>query len=192
MNRKKFGITEKRLNDKRFKKTEEAILRAFFDKNGYITVMEIAKKVGVTRSTIYGHHRVMREIVKDYKKFILKKYNFTIKNVLQKKRMGARELYTQIMFFIIRNQGVFKIVMKENGREVFISMIDKLKPELMKYMRIANNYETMYGVYKNEVATLLEKWGEGGFKKEEIESVLKDIIYLTDTARVRLLKLEKN
>lgn len=67
MNRKKFGITEKRLNDKRFKKTEEAILGAFFDKNGYITVMEIAKKVGVTRSTIYGHHRVMREIVKDYK-----------------------------------------------------------------------------------------------------------------------------
>ena len=49
-----------------------------------------------------------------------------------------------------------------------------------------------YGVYKNEVATLLEKWGEGGFKKEKIESVLKDIIYLTETARERLLKLEKN
>ena len=70
----KSGITEKRLKDKRFKKTEEAILRVFFETKECISVKSLAIKIGVARSTIYCHHKSIREILPDYEKYILKEF----------------------------------------------------------------------------------------------------------------------
>ena len=48
------------------------------------------------------------------------------------------------------------------------------------------NPEKLYKVYQNEVLGLIETWAEGGFKIDEIEIVLNDILYLTKTTPKRL------
>ena len=52
----------KKLGDARFRKTEEAIFGAFFEKEDGVKlgVGELAQKVGVNRVTIYRHHRAIQ------------------------------------------------------------------------------------------------------------------------------------
>ncbi len=46
------GITEKKLRNRRFRRTEEAILKVFFEEDIYIGIGKMAKKAGVARSTV--------------------------------------------------------------------------------------------------------------------------------------------
>ena len=60
--------------DKRYQKTEEQILRLFFEYGDSISVENMAKIIGVNRSTIYRHHRSMRKIIDDYIQVLINKY----------------------------------------------------------------------------------------------------------------------
>ena len=186
------GITEKRLRNRRFRKTEEAILRVFFEEDVYIGVEEMAKRVGVARTTIYNHHKAVREIVMDYKKYILRKYDRALKKQMTKKKLKTNEIYMQMLLFIIRNKTIFRIILRDGGQKIFAEMVMKNRAALMRRMGLPINYEKVFLIYVGEVVALLEKWAKEGFEEAGIEIVVKDLIYLTETARSRLTMLEQN
>ena len=43
------GISERRLANKRFRKTEDAILKVFFEDDGCVSAREIAKRAGMSK-----------------------------------------------------------------------------------------------------------------------------------------------
>ena len=185
----KSGITEKRLKDKRFKKTEEAILRVFFETKDYISIKSLAMKIGVARSTIYGHHRAMREILPDYRRYILKKYERMIRKMINKKETEIKILYINILLFILRDKKIFKVFLKNGDKAIFEEMILKIKPMVETEMGLPKNSEKLYKVFVSEIGTLIEWWGNEGFNEDDMNAVLSDMLSLTKTARTRLAGL---
>lgn len=180
------GITDKRLNNRRFYRTEEAILRAFFDSNGFTGVGKVTQKAGVARSTFYHHHRAVDKIITDYKNYILLKYKKMVKGILNSKNVSIRVLYSKTIFFIIHNKKVFKILLMGEDNEVFENMVLRLQPSLVSLMRLPKNSEKIFLVYTGEVVALLSDWCKNGAHEDNIGHLLDELLYLTDTARIRL------
>ena len=67
-------ITDKKLNNKKFRKSEEATLDAFFLAKDYLSIKRIAQIAHISRSTIYRHHGSVTKITENYEVFILKRY----------------------------------------------------------------------------------------------------------------------
>ena len=181
-------ITERRLHDTRFRKTEEAIIRVFFNCGGKVTLAEIANEIGVARSTIYRHHRSIREIMADYREYIVEKYN-SVMSVLLKRNARLRKIYAQMLIFIVQNRNVFLILFRDGDREVLINFIESLKPKIIKTAKLPRNCDKIFLIYTREIIALMERWGESGFKEDGIDEILLDILYLTETIRTRLGRL---
>ena len=189
--KKKYGsgITEKRLANRRFRKTEEAILSVFLSKDIYIGVNEMASKVGVARSTIYHHHRTIREIVPDYEKYILKKFSRVVRKKL--KTIGVREIMMGMLIFIVQNKKIFRLLFKSGDERILNELMMKMKPKIVNKMRLPKNCDKMYSVYTGEIMAIIKKWGADGFSETEMGGVLGDIMNLTETMRNRLSFLLK-
>ena len=184
----RIGITEKRLADKRFKRTEEKILRLFFEDEKCLEMKTLAKKVGVTRSTVYRHHRAARNIVLDYENFVLRLF---IRMVKRNSRLPVRLLFLKTLYFVMNKEEIFRILMKYCEERVFYKMIIGIDSQMLKKMKLPRNAYLVYVVYASEVARLMYEWGKNGFLESEIEVVLDRIMFLTMTARVRLKILLK-
>ncbi|MBR5046497.1 HTH domain-containing protein [Candidatus Saccharibacteria bacterium] len=184
----KVGISEKKLADKRFKRTEEKILRLFFEDEKCLEMKTLAEKVGVTRSTVYRHHRAARNIVLDYEVFVLRSY---IRMVKRNSHLSVRLIFLKTLYFVINKEDVFKVLMKYCEERIFYKMIIGIDSQMMKKMKLPRNAYLIYVVYASEVARLVYEWGKNGFLEDEIEVVLDRIMFLTMTARVRLKVLLK-
>lgn len=180
------GISERRLANRRFKKTEDAIMKVFFEDDGCVSAREIAKRVGVSRATVYVHHRAVKEIVPDYEKYILRQYRRMMHKILQVGSVQMKVVYIRMLGFIMMNKRIFKLLVRAQGERIFDKMLDELKDKLMTTMGLPKNSQTLIAVYKSEVARLLCEWERRGLKNEELGKVLMDIMYLTKTARERL------
>ncbi|MBQ7202023.1 HTH domain-containing protein [Candidatus Saccharibacteria bacterium] len=179
------GINKKRLQNRRFQKTEEKILQVYFEAKQDISVKKLAREVGVARSTVYLHHKSLNRISADYRRYILYMYNDLVKK-LEKKGITADGLINRTLLFILQNKKCFRIVIKTSGSEVFKVMIMRLENTLGKRMRLPKNGDRIYNIYACEISGLIEMWAKGEFKKEEIGKLYDDIMSLTETARVRL------
>lgn len=177
------GITDKRLNNRRFRKTEEAILKVFFEEDNYISLGKMADKVGIARSTIYRHHKTVREIVPDYQKYILRKYRYLMHKI---KKGRLKVMYERMLLFMLQNRQIFEVLLKNGERGVLKSMIVIMEPEIVKYARLPKNYGKVFLVYMNEVVGLIEAWALDGFDEKKMRGLLVDVNYLTDTLRARL------
>lgn len=189
---KYVGLTEKRMADKRFRKTEEAILKVFFEDGYYICAKEVAEKAGVSRATVYNHHRMIREILLDYEKYVLRKYKRTIRKVIKDKRMRLAKIYLRVLLFMVKEKKIFGMLIKNGRRAMLEKMVFEIKTKIVNYAGLPKNSEKMFKIYVSEVTGLLVEWSQSGFKETEIESLLRDIIYLTDTLRIRLGRLTDN
>ena len=183
------GITEKRLNNRRFRRTEEAILRTFFEEDVFIGAKDMAKKAGVARSTFYHHHRTVREIVPDYKRYIMRKYNRLVRSLCGEKKMTIRRIYSETLIFLIRNKRVFELLLRAGEIRVVKEMMMLHKSGVVNYMRINCNIDKIFGIYLSEIIEIIGNWGEKGFPEMEIRMVLDDMMFLTDTAKKRLSRL---
>ena len=177
------GITDKRLKNRRFKKTEEAILEVFLKEDNYISLGKMADRVGIARSTIYRHHKAIREIVPDYQKYILRKFKILMRN---NSGLCPKKMYERMLIFIIQNKKIFDVLLKSGETGVLKSMLMCLKPEIVGYTKLPKNYDKAFFVYMNEIVGLIEAWVMGGSEEDEMWVLLSDIDYLTDTLRVRL------
>lgn len=173
---------------RRYEKTEEAILTVFFD-NPNCTMWQLAKKTGIARSTIYTHHRSIERIMPDCENNILAEYDFMLGKKLEIENIELRKLFFYMLVFIVRNRQTFELFLKFGNREVVIKMIGKARAKIVSYAKFPKNYEKMFRVYEGEVVELIFDWGRKDFSEKELMRVLSDIMYLTDTARARLMPI---
>lgn len=187
------GITEKRLNNKRFRKTEEAILKAFFEGDNYISLGKMARRAGVARSTVYNHHRAVKEIVPDYKRYVLRSYARAINPLTRRKQTRMRSIFLRVLAFIAAHRSIFLVFARLGDTEVMLAMIDRLREKVRTHARVPRQrFERMFRVYRGEVMAILDEWAENEFAEEEMDWVLKELLYLTDTVGERLDKIGRN
>ena len=178
------GITEKRLANKRFKKTEEAIIRSFC--SGCESCGAVARSVGVARSTIYMHHSGMCEIVPDYEKFILKRYRRMANRMMEIPGVRIKTIFFKTFCFIITNKKIFKMLVNYDEEKIFREMVWVMKKKLAEKMRLPSDSRKLFEVYSSEIARLMYEWSERNFCDDEIDKLLFEVIYLTNTAKERL------
>ena len=182
----KSGISKKRLQNRRFRKTEDQILQVYFCAHYDIGVKKLAREVGVARSTVYLHHKSLNRISADYRHYILYMYGGMVKK-LEGKEPDA--LIDRTLLFVLQNKKYFRVVLKAYGDEVFKTMMMRLRSRLEKKMGLPKNGDRIYIIYACEVSGLIEVWAKNGFKKEEMTKLYKDVLSLTKTARVRLAQI---
>ena len=176
---------EKGMKDKRFRETEKAILKVFLESSGDITMVEIAKKSGVGRSTIYTHHNATKEIIKDYEKYIMAKYKTIIQNKI---KAGAeiRTLTMETLLFIIKNQNIFNFFLEFNDREIFIKMVKVFEENIVEHTHLPKGYTNALRICEIEIAEIIIMWGENDFSLELLKKTLVKIMFLIDSFRTRL------
>ena len=184
----KSGLTEKRMRDRRFRRTEKAILYAVFSVRDYPNASIVAKKARISRSTLYRHHKNTRNIISDYEKYMLKKYSRMVEKWGKNKKL--RFYFEQMLVFVVANKKIILFLLKNGRKGILEGMIAKLEPKVVKAARLPKKAKTVLVVYRGEVLGLLEEWGKSGFSDKELNKVLENIIYLTNTIRERLLNLK--
>ena len=191
MSRKSVCMAKK-MKNRRYRKTEEAILSVFFDesKKGS-TLQRMAKRAGVGRSTMYIHHHAVREVLPDYERYILTEYRIFIQKRLQIKNISLKGLYFDMLTFILRRKKIFVMFLRFEDRKMLTRMLGVLEEKTRIFMRLPKETEKVLKIYKSEIIQLVFEWGKRGFSNKEIEKVLADIMYLTETARDRLMPINE-
>ena len=188
---RRSGLTEKKLRDRRFRRTEEAILKVFFEEDVYIGIDSLAKRIGVARSTVYHHHKKMREIVPDYRKYFLRNYKRGISKILSKKDLRINTLYEYIAYFLLRYKMEFTVLLKGKDHETLVQIMSIIRNKIESAMRLPKNSDKIYSIYASEVVELIRDWAVKGFSEQEIVKLVSDIMYLTTTMRERLMPINK-
>ena len=185
------GLTERKLRDARFRKTEEAIFKAFFgdEDREKINVSELIQQIGINKATFYRHHRAACEIVEDYEQYILGKYDDLIKNIRVREGVGLRRIYYEMLIFVLQNREIFQMLIARKRLRVINEMVSMLKMDIINNIKLLENRERFFRVYVGEIVGLIEDWGIMGFKEMEIIKLLDNMMYLTETAQWRLLPL---
>ena len=186
----KQKITDKKLKDQRFRKTERAIIRALFSTRKMLGVRVIVKRAKISRSTLNRHHGSVHEIVPDYEEYVLGKYNRLMRGLVRKKGMRVKTIYHQMLIFIIKDRDIFKMVVGRGDGGLIERMMHKIEPKIIEVYRLPKNCEKILAVYEKEIIGVVEGWIREDFKEDEMV-VLSDIIYLTETMRARLMPLVK-
>ncbi len=191
MNKTKISL-QKKMRNRRFRKTEEKILKVFFVENKKgSTMKKIAREAGVGRSTMYTHHHAVRDILPDYEKYLLDEYRSAVRKHLRRKEILPRILYTDMLIFILRNKKFFELFLKCGNRVVVNGMIEIIKKPLFCQMKLPNGADKIFDIYQSEVTEVLMIWGKDGYSIDEMKKTIEDILYLTDTAKARLTPIER-
>lgn len=179
------------LKDKRYRRTEEAIIEVLLKSREMPSTRELTRKARISRSTLYRHHRAMPAIIPDYEKEILRRYRRIIRKLSRQRSIELKRVYLRTLFFIMRYKRVFRILFQHEGGRVVEKMVMELQGKIMVACSLPKNSEMTIRIYAKEVTGVVEEWGEGKFAEEEITRVLGDIMYLTETMRQRLGVLRK-
>lgn len=187
------GATEvdKRLKDKRFMKTERAILRAFFGAKRRINTKKLAARAKISRSTFYRHHRNLQRVLPDVEKWLIEEFGEEAEKMSLAKRVKVRFLYYRLLSFIYRRRREFEAILERGDVRTIEKMVNELLPAVGKRYGINREGEEAIRVYEKEVAGVVETWILEDFSTSE-KGVLKDMMYLTRTARERLGALGKH
>ena len=177
-------ITEKKLKNKRFKRTEDAIIAAFFLSREVLSVDRLVKLAGISRSTLHRHHKNIYEIAPDYKQYILAKYRRMINRLLKTKRTKLSRIYYKILIFLIAYQRIIEFLLRSGDTGLIEDMVTYLSPKISSTHKITNS--EILAIYNKEVSGVIEQWIAGGFQKDAISATVDKITYLTDTAKTRL------
>lgn len=174
--------------NKLFRANEHAIFIAYFKLRDYPSAKRIAKAASVSRSTLYRHHCKIQSIPKDYEKYLLTSYTRKIRPFLNKKDFSLKNFYLRTLVFISNHEEVFSALFSEGCKEIIAKMLNILKPKLARTLRTSNR-DKAYIVYTNEVLGIIEIWSKQHFVLSELNQVLNDILYLTETASDHLTPL---
>ena len=183
-------ITDRKLKDQRFRKTEKALIEALFSNKKMLSARVIVKRAKISRATLYRHHGSVYEIVPDYEEYILEKYNRLMRGLVRRKGLKVKTIYHQMLIFIMKNRDIFKMVVERGDGELTGRIVRKIEPKLVEVYRLPKNSEKILVVYEKEIIGVVEGWMRGDFKEDEMV-ILGDIMYLTETMRSRLMPLAK-
>lgn len=186
---KKWGLTDERLLNNRFRRVEDAILKVFFKHKGYVNVRSVTSEVGMARGTFYGHHKMVACVIPDYKDYVYRKYSVAIRRYSKRRNISAGGLYRKMLVFILRERKSFGVLVRAKDKEIFTRMVLRLKKHIDELDGLSGNTRNLFDVYSGEIAEILFIWGKGGFREEKMEEVLGDILQVTSGMRVNLTKL---
>lgn len=183
---------EKGMRNKRYRRTEGKILGVFFVENKKgTTIGKMAKKAGISRATMYTHHRAIREVIPDYRRYILEEYSRLVRKKMRKKNLPLKAVYFETLFFILRNRKIFEMLIEFGDVEALARILEKIRPKIIASARIPKSAKKVFRVYMSEVIEIIIEWRESGFSEEKIEEVLSNIMYLTETAKKRLMPIDQ-
>ena len=185
-------MMERGMKNRRYRKTEEKILWVFFIENKKGTTFEkIAKKAGVARATLYSHHHTIREVIPDYRRYVLVEYGRLIKKTTKRKKSSLRALYFETLLFILKNKKVFEMLVEFGDSETLVKIFGKLRLKIISSAILSNASRKIFGIYISEIVGIIIEWIKEGSPEKEIERVLADMIYLAETARERLMPINR-
>lgn len=174
------------MQNRRYRKTEEAILEVLLKSRTMPSTTELTKRARISRSTLYRHHRAMPGIIPDYEHDILIIFRRESKKILKSETTNLENVYLKMLIFILKHKRVFKILFRYSGDRVVENMVLAVKDRITKICHLSKNSDRLFKIYAKEVAGIVEDWGSNDFSEREINRVLKDIIYLTTTMHQRL------
>ena len=169
--------------DKRFRETEEQILRLFFERNGNVTIGEMARAIGVSRATIYRHHHSIDEIVSDYSRTLLEKCKVKCDGFSEKQ---VRRFFLELLLFIVKNKLVFMMFFSVKNRNVLMGILVNNKEMILKSAGFTGRADKAFNIYCGEVLAVIQMWSEDGLSWEGMSTALEDILFLTKTLKTRL------
>ena len=180
-------LTDKKLKNKRFRATEESIRIAYFLVKDTLSLDRLLRFAGISRSTLYRHHGSIGSIVPDYERYILRKIRRILKRILRARRTHLRTLYGRILAFMTAHKKIMEFLLAFDSRSLTEEIVLILKPKLLSTGKFSS--EEILRIYTKEVSSIIEAWQKSGFRKDEITVTLDKIMYLTDTAYIRLAPL---
>ena len=189
---KTSGLTEKRMSNKRFRKTEQAIFIAYYTLKDYPTARKLAKRAHISRATLYRHHTNPTKIPRNYEEYLLATYSRIIHRLINKDQATLKVLFLRTLIFISINDKVFGFLFLDGHQDIIKKMFRKLKKRVLQEWNMAGNLEKLYIVYENEVVGVIEAWHQKDFSKKYLAATLDDILFLTKTSPHRLSRLIDN
>lgn len=177
-NKQEPRMTEKKMANRRFRKTEDAICAVFMGGKRR-AVGKMAERASISRSTFYYHHQSMSDVVTDHRKYIIQKYRKLMGRVL-KPGARLRTVYLQMLMFILRERQVFLMFSEAGEREIFCQMVDRLRKKVERTTRTTESAERVFELYRAEMITVLEGWGRNGFLEKEVGQTLKNMMVVTE------------
>lgn len=179
-------LTEQKLKDKRYRKTEEAIVGAFFLAQDNLNPKKIIKVANISRATLYRHHKSVYNVVTDYKEYITRKYASTINKSINR---GAtlRQIFQRTLVFIIANRKIITFIQKFGDQSVIESMLYTLEPRVIDSHKVDPG--EMCDIYVKETSAIIESWFSQGAHPTQFTAVISKLTYLTDTAKSHLGKI---
>ena len=177
-------FTEEKLKNKKYRNNEEAIRRAVFLTKHKLSVRCLIKTAHISRATLYRHHQNINEIIPDYENYVLKRFQ-SIVHFAKKKDIKLNLVYERLLLFILAHRVIILCIFKHcKNSNLIEKMIESLEPTIIATHTIKN--DEVFKIYTKEVAYIIQSWQQDGFKKEEITVTLNKILYLTQTAQIRL------
>ena len=177
-------ITEQNLKNQRFRKTEESIIINFCLLKGNLSVKKLIRTAKISHSTFYRHHSSIHEIIPSYEQYILKKYRNIVKKNPYCKKAQLRYLFRNTLIFLVVHQKIMNFLSRYGSPNFTEALLLALSPKLLSTGKITS--KDMLDIYLKEVAVIIDKWQQNGYKKEEITKTVDKIMFLTNTARIRL------
>ena len=178
-------ISDRKITNRRYGETENGFLKEFLERGGNVTVTELARQLGVARSTFYYHHKNLLQFIRDHRICIFEDYSRTVQEILDKKTT-MKNLFLGILVFMMNHRQIFQILVRVGVRDVFVEMMLEVRPQIEKYAGLPCGAERIFKVYVYEMVGVLRIWVENGLREEEMDRVLKDLVYLTKTINERL------
>ena len=179
------------MTNKLFCKNEWAIFAAYCKCRDYPSAKRIAKRAGVSRSTLHRHHNTVHNIPNDYENYLLEVYSRKMKKYLKKDDPSIKIAFLRFLIFIMNNKAVYEILFNEGRKDIIKKMVHLLKPIIISSWDTVGEMDRIFNIYKNEVLGIVEVWSERGFSDKELTMALKAIVYLTEIAYRKLLPLKK-
>ena len=184
------NLTEKNMANKKFRKRELAISAAYFTFEDQRTSKAIAKRAGVSRSTLFRHHGSIQNIPQNYEDYLLSIFIDRINHLSDRQNnLPLKTTYFHTLIFISNHKKEFKGLFNDGHKDIIKKMLDVLKPIIASNLYYLGSADKIYNIYENEVLGVIETWDEHNYSITKLKRVLNDILYLTETAPKHLTPL---
>lgn len=180
-------ITEQKLRNKRFQKSEETTIVTLLSVKEMISMNRFVQLAKISRSTINRHHGNLQSVVPDYEKYLLNRCRSATKHLRKNPKSELKVLFFRVLIFLLVNHLYVTLVLEKGNHNIIEELVLILKPKILASSQIDNG--EMFDIYLNEISGLIEAWCRAGFDKEALSITVEKIMYLTDTANIRLSPL---
>lgn len=180
-------ITEQKLRNKRFLKSEETTIVTLLSVKEMISMNRFIRLAKISRSTINRHHGNLQSVAPDYEKYLMNRCRSVTKRLRNDPSSELKALFFRVLIFLFVNRLYVTLVLEKGNHNVIEKLILILKPKILASSQVSDG--EMFDVYLKEISGLIEAWCRAGFNKKSLSATVAKITYLTDTANIRLSPL---